>query len=152
MNVGTPDHYAPSLRGTIANAPCGFSADAAYELAVVWAAESAGVARRALFDAVDFTKQRFQFDKPIGSFQAVKHHLANAHISAQIAETAAIWASLDREHADLAVAQSFVESLKSLHLSTQVYGGLGFTWEMGVHFSLRHVTMLRDLVKGLSAS
>ena len=147
-----PDHYAPSLLGATAEAPSGFSDDAAYELAVVWAAESAGVARRALLDAVEFTKQRFQFGKPIGSFQAVKHHLANAHISAQLAETAAIWASLDREHADSAVSQSFAESLKSLHLSTQVYGGLGFTWEMGVHFSLRHATMLRDLVKGLSES
>jgi hypothetical protein len=146
------DHYAPSLLGATAEAPCGFSTEARYELSVVWAAEAAGIARRALLDATEFTKQRFQFGKPVGSFQAVKHHLANAHIAAQIAETAAIWASLDRERAELAVAQSFAESLRSLHLSTQVYGGLGFTWEMGVHFSLRHVTMLRDLVRGVQGS
>ena len=146
------DGYAPSLRGTLTEAPVSMSDNAVYELSVVWAAEAAGIARRALLDAAEFTKQRFQFGKPVGSFQAVKHHLANAHISAQIAETAAIWASLDAEHARLAVTQSFVESLKSLHLSTQVYGGIGFTWEMGVHFSLRHVTMLRDLVKGLPES
>lgn len=146
------DSYAPSLLGVTAEAPSGFSAAAAYELSVVWAAEAAGVARRALLDAVDFTKERHQFGKPIGSFQAVKHHLANAHIAAQVAETAAIWASLEPENAALAVSHSLSESLKSLQLATQVYGGLGFTWEMGVHFSLRHVTMLRDLVKGISKS
>lgn len=142
----TPENYAASLRASIAPTLTAFSDEAAYELKTVWAAEAVGVAQRVLADAVEFTKQREQFGKPIGTFQAVKHHLANAHIAAQVAETAAIWASLERETADLAVRTSFEESLKSLHLSAQVYGGLGFTWEMGIHFALRHVTMLRELV------
>ncbi len=142
----TPENYAASLRASIVPMLTAFSDEAAYELKTVWAAEAVGVAQRVLADAVEFTKQREQFGKPIGTFQAVKHHLANAHIAAQVAETAAIWASLERETADLAVRTSFEESLKSLHLSAQVYGGLGFTWEMGIHFALRHVTMLRELV------
>lgn len=149
VSGAVPDHYAESLRSAIVPAVTKFTDDAAYELKTVWAAEVAGLAKRALADAVEFTKQREQFGKPIGSFQAVKHHLANAHIAAQIAETAAIWASLERESADLAVRTSFDESLKSLHLSTQAYGGLGFTWEMGVHFALRHATMLRELAQAL---
>ena len=144
-----PEPYAASLRATVAPALTAFTDEVAYELKTVWAAEAAGVAKRVLADAVAFTKQREQFGRPIGSFQAVKHHLANSHVAAQIAETAAIWASLERKNADLAVRTSFEESLKSLQLSTQVYGGLGFTWEMGVHFALRHVTMLRELASGL---
>lgn len=143
------DNYAPSLRGAVASTFTTFTPEVSYELRTVWAAEAAGLASRVLADAVEFTKQREQFGKPIGSFQAVKHHLANAHIAAQIAETAAVWASLEQQHADRAVRTSFEESLKSLHLSTQVYGGLGFTWEMGVHFALRHVTMLRDLARAV---
>lgn len=140
------DDYAPSLNGGRVNFVSSVSDDAARELRVLWAAEAAGVAKRSVADAVEFTKQRNQFNKPVATFQAVKHHLANAHISAQFAETAAIWASLEPEKATLAVDQSFRDSLNAIQLATQTYGGLGFTWEMGVHFSLRHVTMLRDLV------
>lgn len=149
LGEATADDYAPSLRGARVNFVSTLSEDAARELKVVWAAEAAGVAKRAVADAVEFTKQRQQFGKPVATFQAVKHQLANAHISAQFAETAAIWASLEPERASLAVQQSIRDSLNALQLATQTYGGLGFTWEMGVHFSLRHVTMLRDLIAGV---
>lgn len=147
---GKPVDFAPSLRAASTASTTGLSETLCHELPVVWAAEAAGVARRVLELAVEFTKDRHQFGKPIGAFQAVKHHLASAHMAAEHAETAAIWASLEPAHSDAAVRQSFRESVKSIQLSIQVYGGLGFTWEMGVHFALRHVWALRELAEGVA--
>jgi len=149
FNGGAPVEFSPSLLAAVAPMTTTFSDDAHRELAVVWAAEAAGVARRALRETVEFAKHRHQFGKPIGSFQAVKHHLANAHLAAEFAETAAIWASFEQERTDQAVRQSFSKTMQSLHLSIQVYGGIGFTWEMGSHFYLRHVTSLRELAMGV---
>jgi alkylation response protein AidB-like acyl-CoA dehydrogenase len=141
--------FAPSLLATSHVKETFLTDTVRRELAVTWAAEASGIAKRALRDAVEFTKQRQQFGKPIGSFQAIKHQLANALISVEMAETAAIWASLEPENTERAVRQSFKESLRSVQLSVQVYGGLGFTWEMGLHFYLRHITTLRELAKGV---
>lgn len=146
---GTPLGYAPSLMAASTQGTTVLGEAARREFAVVWAAEAAGRAAQVLREAVDFTKQRQQFGKPIGSFQAVKHHLANAHIAAELAQTAAVWGSLEEARAPQAVGQSFAESLRSVQLSIQTYGGLGFTWEMGLHFSLRHITTLRELAMGV---
>lgn len=146
---GSPLDFAPSLLAASSPGTTNLSAEARRELAVIWAAEAAGRASQVLQEAIEFTKQRQQFGKPIGSFQAVKHHLANAHIAAEFAQTAAIWASLDEASTRKAVTQSFAQSLKSVQLSIQTYGGLGFTWEMGLHFSLRHITTLRELAAGV---
>lgn len=145
---GGSDGFAPSLRCAVQPHPTGLTPVAAREIAVVCAAEASGVAARALRDAVDFTKERHQFGRPIGSFQAIKHHLADAHIAAELAETGAIWAARDPESSLGAVQESMRESMRSLHRSIQVYGGLGFTWEMGRHYLLRHVVTLRDLALG----
>jgi hypothetical protein len=145
-----PQEYAPSLLAAVSTAESYLSADARRELAVVWAAEAAGRARAVLQHAIEFVQEREQFNRPIGSFQAVKHHLADAHIAAEMAETSAIWASLDPEESARAVRQSLRESQKSMHRSVQTFGGLGFTWEMGLHFSLRHVTALRELAEGVA--
>ncbi|WP_166789370.1 acyl-CoA dehydrogenase family protein [Cryobacterium sp. TMS1-20-1] len=146
---GATLEFAPSLLAAVTPVTTVLSDDVRRELAVVWAAEAVGSARRVLLDAVEFAKQRQQFGKPIGSFQAVKHHLANAHVAAEFAETASIWASLQPEDSERAITQSFKEALRSVQLSIQVYGGLGFTWEMGLHFYLRHITTLRELAKGV---
>lgn len=152
LSDAEPVEFAPSLRTASIASTSVLSQGLRHELPVAWAAEAAGVARRVLDLAVEFVKERKQFGKPIGSFQAVKHHLANAHMAAEHAETAAIWASLEPERSSAAVRQSFRESVKSIQLSIQVYGGLGFTWEMGVHLSLRHVWALRELATGVTAS
>lgn len=142
------DDYAPSLLGAIGTASTRLTREAGRELAVVWAAEAAGRAQSVLKHAVEFVQEREQFNRPVGSFQAVKHHLANAHIASEMAETSAIWASLSPEDSGRAVGQAFREAQKSMHSALQTFGGLGFTWEMGVHFSLRHVAALRELAMG----
>lgn len=146
---GVADDYAPSLSGVVGTTVTRLTGEARRELAVVWAAEAAGRAQTVLKHAVEFVQEREQFNKPVGSFQAVKHHLANAHIASEMAETSAVWASLTPEESGRAVSQAFREAQKAMHSALQTFGGLGFTWEMGVHFSLRHVATLRELALGV---
>lgn len=143
--------FDPVLRSTAVPLVSRLTEDAARELSVVWAAEAAGTARRAVDDAVAFVKQREQFGRPVGSFQAVKHHLANAHIAAEQSETAAVRGSLEPTSAGRSARHGVQQALRAVELSLQVHGGLGFTWEMGVHFHLRHLASLRELVVGTGA-
>ena len=148
---GPLDDYAPSLRIAQVDVSTAWSAEAGREMRVVWAAEAAGCAARMLDDAVAYAQEREQFGQPIGRFQAIKHHLANAHILAEQAETAAILASLDAERTLAASRFAFDASLRVIEIAIQVHGGLGFTWEMGLHMYLRHVGALRELAEALPA-
>lgn len=141
--------FAPTLLSAEIPFSTAISAAAAAEIAVLWASEASGISTRAVREAVAYAKQREQFGKPIGSFQAIKHHLANAHTAAEQAQTGAIWGSLDTDNALRCSLHSFNSSIKAIELAIQVHGGLGFTWEMGIHFYLRHVVALRELVSGL---
>jgi alkylation response protein AidB-like acyl-CoA dehydrogenase len=153
---GPADPFAPTLRPVPAGTATVFAAGAARELAVLWAAEGVGAARRCLADAVEYARGRTQFGVPIGSFQAVKHRAAHALELVERAETAVLWAAADgfTEGAEpvgtrrlllhsLTTAQQVVESC------IQIHGGMGFTWELGVHVYLRHLVTLRELVEGL---
>ncbi|GEP26277.1 MULTISPECIES: acyl-CoA dehydrogenase family protein [Cryobacterium] len=143
------DIFAPSLRAAHSSHITTFTAEAAREISVVWAAEGSGIAKRAVADAVTYAKQRMQFGKPIGSFQAVKHHLSNAHMDAEQAETAVVWGSLDPANAHRSAVYSLDLSIRAVELAIQVHGGIGFTWEMGLHFYLRHLITLREMVTAL---
>jgi alkylation response protein AidB-like acyl-CoA dehydrogenase len=143
------DDYAPSLRIAEVDFCTQWSPDSAREMRVMWAAEAAGCAAKMLEDAVAYAKERKQFDQPIGRFQAIKHHLANAHILAEQAETAAILASLEPDQALASSQFAFDSAMRVIEISIQVHGGLGFTWEMGLHMYLRHVGALRELAAAL---
>lgn len=125
------------------------SAESAHELAVVWAAEAVGAARRLLDEGVGYAKLREQFGKPIGSQQAIKHHLANAHLLLEKAETAVLWAA--NEPTDYArILDVAFRSCRDIgSISVQVHGGVGFTWELGLHFWVRHVLALTELAASL---
>lgn len=141
----THDLYAPSLGLAEGSLVSTLSDEARRELCVVWAAEASGCAATMLANAVAYVKERQQFGQPIGRFQAIKHHLANAHLLSEQAETAVILASLEPERTGAATRFSFDASLKVIEIAIQVYGGLGFTWEMGLHMYLRHTSALREL-------
>lgn len=143
------DTLAITLRGLEAKIESTLSPVAAREIAVVLAAEAVGAAERMLDDAVAFAQERKQFGKPIGSFQAVKHHLANALIAVEMGETATIWASTQEEEAFRGATFAVNQAIKAAELALQVHGGLGFTWEMGLHFYLRHMLAVRELIQGL---
>ena len=114
---------------------------------VVQAAEIVGVGEALFERTVQYAKDRVQFGRPIGSFQALKHRLADMLIELEGARSAARYAALamadDREDRDeaVAVAGAYVRDAIA-HLcgeSLQLHGGIGFTWEHDVHLYLRRV-------------
>jgi alkylation response protein AidB-like acyl-CoA dehydrogenase len=145
------DDYAPSLRLAESDRASAISAEQARELAVVWGAEAAGCARRALEIAVDYVKQRNQFGQPVGRFQAVKHHLANALMSSQESESAVLWAASDAPKLAPALEIVFDSALRTAEIATQAHGGMGFTWDLGLHVYLRQIVALRQLAMSLAA-
>ncbi|MCX5074040.1 acyl-CoA/acyl-ACP dehydrogenase [Streptomyces sp. NBC_00513] len=99
----------------------------------VLAAEAVGAADQALARTVDHVRQREQFGRAIGSFQAVKHRLADLYVQVQAARSAAYYAAWDPEQGGLALAQA----LEALRITSgeaiQLHGGIGFTWEHDAH-------------------
>ncbi|NPC98689.1 acyl-CoA dehydrogenase [Nocardioides sp. zg-DK7169] len=114
------------------------------------AAEASGVARWCLDTAVDHVRTRKQFDRPIGSFQAVQHKAAMMLVRAEII-CAAAWDAARAEHHDadqqrLAAAQAGASALPAV-VDTAVecislLGGIGFTWEHDAHLYWRRAVSL----------
>lgn len=143
------DDFAPSLRVATVDWVSEIHPTAALELGVVWAAEALGSAERLRNLSVGYAKEREQFGKPIGSFQAVKHRLSDMHVLAEAADTAVIWASVDEQGAHRAACYALDACVRIAESAIQVHGGMGFTWELGLHYYLRHILTLRALVHGL---
>ena len=143
--AATADDYADSLRLAEGKFNTEFTKAAAEELALVWASEAAGAAFAMLSKAVEYVKTREQFGQPIGKFQIIKHYLADAQMLVELAETATIMGALDEKLRRDSAIYAFDASIKVIETAIQVHGGLGFTWEMGIHVYLRHATALRDL-------
>ena len=118
--------------------------------AVLLAFEQVGGADRALEQALDFAKERHAFGRAIGSYQAIKHKLADAYVNNQIARSNAyygIWA-LDADSAELpqAAAAARVGACAAFWYaakeSIQTHGGIGFTWEADQHLFYRRALFL----------
>ncbi|MER6130679.1 acyl-CoA dehydrogenase family protein [Streptomyces sp. NPDC001815] len=121
------------------------SADAAAVLsavgdsaAAVLAAEAVGAADRVLERTVEYVRQREQFGRPIGSFQAVKHRLADLYVGVQAARSAAYyaaWATAEGQErvGGLALAQALEALRVTASEAVQLHGGIGFTWEHEAH-------------------
>jgi alkylation response protein AidB-like acyl-CoA dehydrogenase len=113
------------------------------------ACDATGVAERALHGATAYARERVQFDKPIGSFQAVKHHCANMAIAVE-ASRAAVGAASDALDADRGswattadVTSSYVgpACAEACGLALRVHGGIGFTWEHDSHLYLKRAKL-----------
>ncbi|MFI5028213.1 MAG: acyl-CoA dehydrogenase family protein [Solirubrobacterales bacterium] len=116
-----------------------------FRLCVALAAESTGIAQRTMEMAVEYAKDRKQFDRPIGAYQAVSHRCAQMLLETENSRSAvygAAWAA-DAEPALLPLAASIAKSYASdagwrvPDASIQVHGGIGFTWEHDLHFFLK---------------
>ncbi|MEU9894889.1 acyl-CoA dehydrogenase family protein [Streptomyces phaeochromogenes] len=106
--------------------------------AAVLAAEAVGAADRVLERTVEYVKQREQFGRAIGSFQAVKHRLADLYVQVQAARSAAYyaaWATAAGEErvGGLALAQALEALRITSSEAVQLHGGIGFTWEHEAH-------------------
>jgi alkylation response protein AidB-like acyl-CoA dehydrogenase len=118
------------------------------------AAEAAGGAYECVDSAVAYAKDRIQFGRPIGMFQAVKHHCADMLVAAELA-TAAVWdaaraSSGPPEQFTLACASAAALAVPAFYrnaqLTIQIHGGIGFTWEHDGHLVLRRAATLAALV------
>ncbi|MFJ8016579.1 acyl-CoA dehydrogenase family protein [Streptomyces sp. NPDC096339] len=99
----------------------------------VLAAEAVGAAGQALARTVDYVRQREQFGRAVGSFQAVKHRLADLYVRVQAARSAAYYAAWDPEQGALALAQALETLRVTAGEAIQLHGGIGFTWEHDAH-------------------
>ena len=105
------------------------------------AAEALGVAQRALDFGVEHAKTRVQFGKPIGTYQAVSHPLAQTYTDVELARSLVYWAAWcvaegdERAPAAAAAAKAFTTeaAVAACERSIQVHGGIGFTWEHVLH-------------------
>ncbi len=109
--------------------------------AVALAAEQVGGAQRCLDLSVAYAKQRVQFGRPIGSFQAIKHKCADMLLLVESARSASYFAgwAASEDDAELPVAASLAKAycsdayFRCAAESIQIHGGVGFTWEYDVH-------------------
>jgi alkylation response protein AidB-like acyl-CoA dehydrogenase len=117
---------------------------------LVLAAEAVGVARECTRLAAEYAREREQFGRPIGMFQAVKHHCANMSVATEMA-TAAVWDAArasatggDQLTYAAAVAATLAAPAADLcaNLNTQVHGGIAITWESDAHLYMRRATTL----------
>jgi hypothetical protein len=118
------------------------------------AAEAVGVMAACTDAAVAYAKERVQFGRTIGTFQAVKHHCADMLVASELA-TAAVWdaarASADSiEEFELAAAMAaqltFAPAVHNAQMNIQVHGGIGFTWEHDAHLFLRRALVLNAVL------
>ncbi|WP_029111628.1 acyl-CoA dehydrogenase family protein [Mycobacterium sp. URHD0025] len=136
---------------------------------VLLAAEQLGGAARCLDTAVGYAKDRIQFGRPIGSFQAVKHRCADMLVEVEGARSAVVHAAATTTPGELAIAASVAKLAASeafMHVAfdnMRIHGGLGFTWEHDAHLYMRrakasalmfgdadhHASRLADLVTSI---
>ena len=114
-------------------------------VAVALAGEMVGLAQKSLEMAVEYAKDRQQFGRPIGAYQAVSHNCAQMLLETESARSLTYYAgwAADHEPESLAVAASMAKAYASdagfrvPARSLQVHGGIGFTWEHDLQFFLK---------------
>jgi alkylation response protein AidB-like acyl-CoA dehydrogenase len=121
--------------------------------AVAIACDSLGLSEAMLSATVGYAKVRHQFGRPIGSFQAVKHACADMQVkiavSRQLVASAVEAVAADRPDASVAasMAKSYVCSaaVDVVGKAMQLHGGIGYTWESGIHVYLKRAALNRSL-------
>ncbi|MDQ1478376.1 MAG: hypothetical protein QOE62_3605, partial [Actinomycetota bacterium] len=112
-------------------------------------ADLLGSATRALDMSVEYAKDRVQFGRPIGSFQAVKHRCADMLVDVEGMRSTVYWAAwcIGAGDPDASVAASTAKiwcgdaSKRVMASALQVHGGIGFTWEHDLHFFLKRAQL-----------
>jgi alkylation response protein AidB-like acyl-CoA dehydrogenase len=119
--------------------------------AVLTAAYEVGMAQACTTAANAYALERVQFERPIGSFQAVKHILADMAVYAEVARAAVDAAACTLDDPDVGDLERTISgarmlaseaALSNAKASMQVHGGMGFTWELDVHLFLKRAWVL----------
>jgi alkylation response protein AidB-like acyl-CoA dehydrogenase len=119
--------------------------------AVAIACDSLGVSEAMLSATVSYAKMRHQFGRPIGSFQAVKHACADMlvkiSVARQLVSTAIESVVQSRSDAAVSMAKSYTCSaaVDIAGKAMQLHGGIGYTWESGIHVYLKRAALNRSL-------
>jgi alkylation response protein AidB-like acyl-CoA dehydrogenase len=135
------------LSGDDAVAACARAVDRA---ATLCAAQAVGAAATMLAMSVAYAGQREQFGRPIGSFQAVKHRLAQAHVLVEVARPVvhrAAWAvAHDEPDRALRVSMARLHSARAARSAAEAalltHGAIGYTWDCDLHIWLKRATAL----------
>jgi Acyl-CoA dehydrogenase, C-terminal domain len=118
------------------------------------ALEAVGIGSKALELAIAYAKEREQFGKRIGTYQAVAHSLVDGYVAVELARSLAYWAAwavaTGDPQADLAVAAAKSQAAEAAVLacekSIQAHGGIGFTWEHPLHRYYKRALWLEGAV------
>jgi alkylation response protein AidB-like acyl-CoA dehydrogenase len=121
--------------------------------AVLYAAEACGLAGWCLDTAASYAKERVQFGRPIGMFQAIKHKAADLLVQVELSR-AAVWDAARSEAigpegrlaVSAAAALAFDGAVKAGEDCVQMLGGIGFTWEHDAHLYLKRAIAVRQLI------
>lgn len=113
--------------------------------AIATAAQALGLTQRMIEMSVQYTSDRNQFGKPIGSFQAVKHHMANVAVKWEYAKApvyrAAYAVAHEQSIAGLSASQAKLAACEAADLAAknciQVHGAMGYTWEVDLHIFMK---------------
>ena len=149
-------HARLTMKGATAETMCGGAAaeaaiEALYSRGAVYAAfEQLGGAERCLYMARDYALERKVFGSAIGSFQAIKHKLADMLCLIEIARSNAWYAAWslinDQEGASAAAATARISATEAYEFASrenlQIHGGIGYTWEADCHFYYRRSRLL----------
>ena len=134
------------VRPTGAGDPLGSDPGPARDrVATAVAAELTGLSQRVMEMAVDYARERRQFDRPIGAYQAISHRCADMLRAVESSRSMVLWAAwaADAEPETLPLAAAMAKALASdtgwsvTSSALQVLGGIGFTWEHDLHFFLK---------------
>ena len=129
------------------------------DIAVALAAETVGAADRALAEAIGYTSERIVFDKPVATYQSVRHRLVEMFQQVEMARAGfqfAAWAS-DTESPERAQAAAMAASyaaeagVRVTGDDIQLHGGVGFTWANDAHFLFKRVKQNELLSGGAGA-
>jgi alkylation response protein AidB-like acyl-CoA dehydrogenase len=157
----TMDQTRPLAKVMLAGAPAEPLADAQVGIEAMhaggWiclAAEALGGAQASLDRTIAYAKERVQFGRPIGSFQAYKHRLADMMIEIEQARSAVYWAAcaVDEGSGEAAMAlhaaKSFCADTFFMCASNmiQLHGGIGFTWEHDAHLFFKRARSIQTML------
>ena len=146
-----PVHRLAAVPATRALAGPDVSARWRLQATALTAATLAGIARAVTDLGVAYAKERRQFDRPIGSFQAVKHVLADMLVRTEVARASVYAAAATLDHPEVGDVRRAVAGAKAVagdaatengKACLQVHGGMGFTWEVDVHLYLKRAWVL----------
>lgn len=149
-------YFKDAIAEKLGNSSAETLQDVINRAAVLFAFEQLGVADASLKMAVAYAKERFAFGRPIGSFQAIKHKLADMYAELELARSNCYYAAWALSTDDAALAEAAACARLSVSRAAffctkeciQIHGGIGFTWELDAHLFYRRSKLLSGVIGG----